>query len=378
MSIFSKLFSGKKSEPFTVVNLEYSSSFSAFGGNNYENAAFRAAVDTIARHAAKLKAHSPNAAIEKLLSVAPNPYITAYDMLYRLTTALLVNNNAFMLIERTGGVISAFHVITPTSAEFFEDYNKQLFVKFTFADGKQRTYSYNDVIHIKRHYAKAELLGQDNTPLYAILDTAETLNQGITAATKNAVNLKGILKFTQLLNPTQQKTEKEIFVKDYYNTANNGGIATTDNRYEFIPVNNTPYNVPTETINAVNRQIYNYLGVSEKIISGEYTENEFGAFYESIIEPFALQLSLEATRKSGEDVIFTSERLEFSSADTRISLLRYAAPLGVFTKDECRKLLALPPLEDRAEGKKVLQSLNYVNAAKADRYQNTEESEVIS
>ena len=66
--------------------------------------------------------------------------------------------------------------------------------------------------------------------------------------------------------------------------------------------------------------------MNEKIISGSYDENQFSAFYESVIEPFALQLSQEFRLKCGSEITFTAERMEFSSAATKIELLHEAAP----------------------------------------------------
>jgi len=235
-----------------------------------------------------------------------------------------------------------------------------------FADGREVLFPYTDIIHLRRHYFNHELTGADNSLLYGLLDVADVLNQGISASVKNAVNLKGVLCFTSLVNPAQLKAEKEQFIADYFNTANSGGIAATDQRFDFQPVANAPYAVPGETINAVDNAIFRYIGISPKIVSGEYSEDAFSAFYESLIEPLALQMSLEFSRKCGADIQFTSERLEFSSAATKIKLLHEAAPLGLMTLNEARRLLALPPVPD---GDKRLQSLNYVNSAQADKYQ---------
>ena len=174
------------------------------------------------------------------------------------------------------------------------------------------------------------------------------------------------------MNPAQVKAEKEQFVRDYFSLSNTGGIAATDQRFEFVPTAQTAYNVPHEQTEAINAQIFAYLGLSPKIVTGSYTEDEFAAFYESLIEPFAIQMSLEYSRKCGSEITFTAERLEFSSAATRISLLRELLPFGVISINEARKLLALPEVED---GDRRLQSLNYVTADKADAYQ-LEESEV--
>lgn len=370
MNLLQKLFGRKDTAP-QGITLEIQNGFTAFSGTAYGNAAFRAAVDAIARHAGKLKAHSTDSNIESLLSSTPNPYMTAYDLLYKTATAYYTTNNAFVLIQRSRGV-TAFYPLTPASVEFIGAQDGTLYANMIFADGKQVMLPYADVIHLRRHYSTNELLGSDNAPLYPLIDTAHTLTEATGAAVKNATNIRGVLKFTSLVNPTQVKAEKEQFVRDYFSLSNTGGIAATDQRFEFVPTAQTAYNVPHEQTEAINAQIFAYLGLSPKIVTGAYTEDEFAAFYESLIEPFAIQMSLEYSRKCGSEITFTAERLEFSSAATRISLLRELLPFGVISINEARKLLALPEVED---GDRRLQSLNYVTADKADAYQ-LEESEV--
>ena len=369
MNILSKLF-GRQQKPQAFI--EINSAFNSFSGTGYNSAAFRAAVDAIARHTAKLQAHSADTGLETLLTQAPNAYMSAYDLLYKTAAAYFTHNNAFMLLQRDGGRITAIYPITPASVEFSPGSDGALYLECTFPDGRQVTFPYSDVIHLRRHFLTNDLLGDGNAPLYSLLDTADTLNQGIAASVKNGTSIRGVLKFTSLVNPAQVKAEKEQFVSDYFNPANNGGIAATDQRFDFVPANIAPYSVPKEQFETINRQITDYLGVGASIVNGTYTENEFSAFYESIGEPFALQLSQEFRLKSGAEITFTAERMEFSSADTKIKLLHEAAPLGLITVNEARKLLALPPV---ADGDRRLQSLNYVSADKADAYQ-LEESEV--
>lgn len=370
MNALQKLFK-RKTEPAQGISLEIQSGFTAFSGTAYGSAAFRGAVDAIARHTAKLQAHCDRAGVENLLQNTPNPYMTAYDLLYKTATAYYSTNNAFILIQRDRD-ISAFYPLTPASVEFIGAQDGTIYARLIFADGKDVLLPYADLIHLRRHYSTNELLGSDNAPLYPLIDTAHTLTEATGAAVKNVTNIRGVLKFTSLVNPAQVKAEKEQFVSDYFNPANNGGIAATDQRFEFVPTAQMAYNVPSELTESVNKQICAYLGVSPKIVAGEYTEDEFAAFYESLIEPFAIQMSLEFSRKCGAEIKFTAERLEFSSAATRISLLRELLPLGVVSINEARRLLSLPEVPD---GEKRLQSLNYVAADKADAYQ-LEESEV--
>ena len=362
------IFTRKTRQTGQQATIEIRSGFTAFSGTAYSNAQFRAAVDAIARHSAKLKGQIANPRLAHLLAVEPNAYMTAYDLLYKTASQYYSTNNAFVLINHGAGGIDAFYPLTPQSVEFIGGPGG-LYAKMIFADGKQSTFSYNDLIHLRRHFSQNDLLGSDNAPLFPLLETADTLGQGIQAATKNGVNIRGILKFTSLVNPEQVKKEKELFVKDYFNQTNNGGVAATDQRFDFVPTNTAPYNVPTETIEAVNRQILDYLGIGESIVRGNYSEDEFSAFFESTVEPFALLLSLEFTRKCGTDITFTAERLEFSSAKTRISLLHELLPCGIVSINEARRLLGLCEVEG---GDRRLQSLNYVDTARISEYQLNE------
>lgn len=295
MNLLQKLFNRKTEQPQGIM-LEIQSGFTAFSGTAYGSAAFRGAVDTIARHAAKLQAHSDNAQLERLLSASPNAYMTAYDLLYKTVTAYFTNNNAFILIQRNDA-ITAFYPLNPSSVEFIGAQDGTLYARMIFTDGKEVLLPYSDIIHLRRHYSTNELLGNDNAPLYPLIDTAHTLTEATGAAVKNATNIRGVLKFTSLVNPAQVKAEKEQFVKDYFNLSNSGGIAATDQRFEFVPTTQTAYNVPHEAVEAVNKEICAYLGLSPKIVSAEYSEDEFAAFYESLIEPLAILMSLEFTRK---------------------------------------------------------------------------------
>jgi len=290
--------------------------------------------------------------------------MTWYDLLYKIAVTYYATNNAFILINRDSiANTMSLYPLTPSSVET-TTLDDSLAIKFNLADGSNLTLDYNDVIHLRRHFYSDDVLGSQNTPLYDWLETADTLRQGINQSVKNGVAIKGLLKFTSLVNPQQQKIEKQQFVQDFMSTST--GIATTDQRYDFQAINQNQYNIPKEQLNAVNEQIYNYLGISEKIIKGEYNEDEFDSFFESVIEPFAILLSLEFSKKLKADIKFGTERLDFTSAKTRITLIHECLPAGVLTINEARELLSLPPIET---GDKTLQSLNYVEAEKANEYQ---------
>ena len=84
--------------------------FTPFSGGAYESDIYRAAVDAIARNAGKLKGthvittetkRKPgDSYLNRILQVRPNPYITAYDLIYKLVTHYYLYNNAFAYLEK--------------------------------------------------------------------------------------------------------------------------------------------------------------------------------------------------------------------------------------------------------------------------------------
>lgn len=151
MNPLTRLF--KKQSAPQGVTLEIQSGFTAFSGTAYGSAAFRSAVDAIARHAAKLQGHADDPGLERLLCESPNAYMTAYDLLYKTATAYFTANNAFILIDRADSRIRALYPLSPASVEFVGASGGDLYARLIFADGRQVLLSYGDLIHLRRRGA---------------------------------------------------------------------------------------------------------------------------------------------------------------------------------------------------------------------------------
>lgn len=360
--------------------------FTPFSGGAYDNDIYRGAVDAIARNAGKLKGQhvyyydgtqkaGRDERLNRLLQIAPNEYMTAFDLFYKLTTHYYLFNNAFAFLNKDnkGNVISIYP-ITCSNADFFADPSDNVYIKFMFTNGNFYTLPYADIIHLRRCYNSNELLGDNNTAIYPALELAHTENEGIINGIKSGATLRGILKFTTILAPDKLKAEKEAFVNDYLDLSNNGGIAVTDSKSDYTPINNTPAKIDAEEIKQTKTKIYNYLGITEKIVNSSYTEDEFNAFFESVLEPLALQLSLEFTRKVfnereqafGNRIVFDSGRMIYSSNTTKLNLIKELLPFGMLTINQALEILNLPPVEG---GEKRLQSLNYADADIVNEYQ---------
>ena len=181
-------------------------------------------------------------------------------------------------------------------------------------------------------------------------------------------------KEVKIMSDEKLKADKEAFIADYLDVSNNGGIVAMDSKADYTPINSNPTSINADETKETKTKIYNYLGITEAIVNSSYTEDQYGAFYESVIEPLAIQFSLEFTRKIfnererayGNEVIFDSGRVIYSNNQTRLNMIKELVPYGLLTVNEAREILNLAPVED---GDKRLQTLNVVDAKKANAYQ---------
>ena len=91
-------------------------------------------------------------------------------------------------------------------------------------------------------------------------------------------------------------------------------------------------------------------------------------------EAFSLGLLTHNQLKNGEEIIFFSERLQYASWTTKVGAIEKLMGLGIMSLNESRAILGLEPVEG---GDKRLQSLNYVDASKANKYQVDEDDNPV-
>ena len=377
------IFRNKKPLPLTVGKLVNEKAiFPTWNGDAYGNATYRSAVDAVARNAAKLRGvhmvrgtTSEKTRLNHILQVRPNAYMSAYDFLYKLATQLWVNGNAWAYIDfAETGDVKAIYPITATSVQMLTDDSGKLYAEFVFRNGQTTIFRYADLIHLRRFFNANELLGEGNAALDAVLELADAEDITITAGIKSGANIRGILKYTGMLQDADLKEIKDKFVSDYLSMNNSGGIAAIDAKVEYTPINNNPVILDAEQSKTIREKIFSFVGVSEKIVNSSYSEDEFAAFYESTIEPFAIALSLECTAKIftereisfGHEIIFDANRLQFVSNATKVNLIKELMPFGILTINQALEILNLPRVSD---GDVRYQSLNYVQQSEALKYQ---------
>ena len=322
--------------------------------------------------------------LAKLLSLRWAAEITPFDGLYKMASDLVYKSNAFAVLFYTPDFMRIQSIVPITTKSFRiwedEDTGAILFRFVWDYNGKEYTLPYQSVIHIKSRYDRKRFLGTSpEEQLKTTLELLDTTGESLRNTVRNSANLKGYLKYNNFADDEELRQKVRDFQDAYMNAENDGGIAGLDNSMEFHEITQHATAIPVTQSQFLRDNVYRYYGVNEKILTGSYTESEWNAFYEAVIEPIAIQLSLEFTfkllsereRGFGNKIIFTANRLQYATLQTRVNLGAQLFDRGIITINEYREMMYFEPIED---GDVRMVSLNYVKADDQSIYQIGEDA----
>lgn len=316
--------------------------------------------------------------LSRLLSLRWSPEMTPYDGLYKMASDLVYRSNAFAVIFYNTDFtrIQSIVPITTRGFRIWEDESHNIFFRFTWDyDGKEYTLPYQTVIHIKTRFDKKRFIGTaPDAQLKTTLELLDTTGESLRNMVRNSANLKGYIKYNNFADDDELKAKVREFQESYMSAANDGGIAGLDSSMEFHEISQKTSPIPVTQSQFLRENLYRYYNVNEKILNSSYTESEWNAFYEAVIEPIAIQLSLEFTFKLltereigfGNKIIFTANRLQYATLQTRVNLGAQLFDRGIITINEFREMMYFEPIED---GDVRMISLNYVKPEDQSAYQ---------
>lgn len=367
----------------------YQSNFVPFSGNAWEVNTVRAAIHSFARRAARVQPRHIRKGDGKLLDVEssslnyilqyqPNPLTTAYKFYYRVAAQYKLYNNAFIfpVWNEYTGKLEALYNINAQEIKLLE-YKGELFLKFRFYNGKTYTFPYADIIHIGSMFADNELFGSNNEALMPVLKTANTFNQSMSKFAELVAVVRGILKIAASTKNEDLNARRDDFIRDNLKMENNGaGVIVTDNKYEYTPIQDKQTPLPQRQLLYIKAEIYDYIGTNEAIVQNKATPEQEDDFYEGDIRPFFMQLEQAFTncfftrkeRGYGNLIVAEGNKLQYAKLSDKLAAVKYLSEIGGLMLDQALVTLGFPPIGGE-EGKRRVQTLNMVNADKADEYQ---------
>lgn len=372
--------------------------FTSFGQDVYLSDFVNNAIDRVATEVSKIDLKSivqrgdslriENDDITRLFRFKPNPLQTTSDFLSNVEWLRRKNMNAFIypqyeVVEASGVQFrryKAFYPLNPTQINIGINGSGEVWVvQMSFEDGSSWELPYNDLIHLKWRRGKNTIIGGGDdygTPADKdILKTVQALDktiQGLPKSIEASLQIKGVYHAKTLAEAERLKAIRDDF--ESHITSSKSGMVATDLAGEFTPININPAQVSEEVMKFLKAVLQERYGVSAAILSGDYTGEQHGAFYQTAIEDIIIQLEQAFTAcvftpreiDVGHRVKGYYKKVNYMSTKDKLDLAALAKETGIMTLNQINEMLGEEPF---AGGDRRLQSLNYVSTELIDQYQ---------
>lgn len=292
--------------------------------------------------------------ISKLFNSKPNSYMSAWHYKFSQVANMLLNGNAFSLIERDDqGAPIAIHPLLNSNMNIEQLDNGTVVYKYS-DDGTETILKASEVLHYK-YFSTDGLTGI--SPLYALkyeLQQQEKGNNLLTSFFKNGINGSGILKVRK--SNLDAKAKEQIRKK--FEQANAGESNSSRTIILDEDIDYTPIQVNTEILKLVNsndwntKQIAKVFGISTDRLGVEanhsnavqtnmmYLRNTLIHYLKAIESE--INLKLTKTKK----VAFNTDWLINAEPQTVWENNIQAVAAGILTVNEARERMGLGKIEN--------------------------------
>jgi len=390
LDFFTNMRKTKDDGKYTIAKIAGNNypAFSQFGTNAFNSVVVQQAIQCIVSEMKKITpihervngmdSTPVNGQIQKVLN-NPNDVMTLSDFIEKIYWQLFLNYNAFIVPTYENGTLTGLYPIQPIRVDFLKDPSQRLFVKFKFSNEYETTVRYSDIIHLKYRYSVNEFMGgnsfgqPDHDALLKTLELDHTLLQGVAKAMKSSFAINGIIKYNTMLDDGKMDAAIENLEKHLAN--NESGFLPLDMKGEFIPLQNKIQLVDAATLKFIDERILRHFGVPLAILTGDYTKEQYEAFYQKTLEPLIVAIGQAFTKalfttteqSFGNRIVFYPHELVFMTINQKLEMVRMLGDSGSMFENEKRRAFGLQPLPE-LEGVRM-QSLNYANVEIASDYQ---------
>lgn len=365
MGLFEKIFGNRPKEPpeteydgiFKMLN-GYAPHFSTWQGEIYESELVRAAINTLATHISKLKVEmigSARPALQNKMKHGPNQWQTWSQFLERAATIYFATNNLVITpVYDDYGEPSGIFAPVPSKCTIV-DYDGTPYLRYEFTRGKHASIELEYVGIMPRMQFRDDFFGESNRALLPTMDLITIQNQGIKEGVENSASYRFIAQVNNFTKPSDLKKERKRFSQtNLSKDAESGGLLLFPNTYSNIQqIKSTPFVVDADQMGIIRKNVYEYFGVNEDILTNLFSADTWSAFYEGSIEPWAIKFSDTITKmfftlreqSNGNQVMATANRLQYMSNADKLNVSAQLLDRGIMSINDVREIWNLPPVE---------------------------------
>lgn len=331
--------------------------FTAYDGGIYEQELTRASIERFASACSKLRPEIRGNAkphIRSFVETSPNYLMTWPRFLARAAT-IYECDTTLCIVPAYDRTMTKVVGLFPLKFEFAEvvEYKGVPWIRFHFANGDTSALELSEVCIVTKFQYESDMFGESNC-LDNTMQLIHAQNEAQKTAIKNGAAIRFIGSLTGQVREEDMKKKRERFMLDNLTADNSSGLLLYDSTFQNVKqIEPQSYTISPEEMDRIKSNVYTYFGTNDKILTNDYDEDAWSAFYEGKVEPFAVQLGEGLTKmlftdievKHGNHIEFSANRLEYTSNKTKHELIRDMVDRGIISLNEAREMLQMPPVD---------------------------------
>lgn len=361
MNAFKLLFgnwkNGKKVNGYFRLLNGYTPIFTTYDGGVYEMELTRACIHTFANHCSKLQPNITGAdlrGLQRVLNTRPNPLMTGAQFLYKAATIYEAQNTCFIVpLLNQYDTLIGYYPVNPMQTEVV-DVNGEPWLRYTFLDGSKTALPLAMCGVLSKYLYKNDLVGEDNRAFNPTMQLLNTQNEGIAEGIKNSASFRFMATVNNFAKNADLAKERRDWVQKNLG-GENGGLALFPNTYTNVQqIQSSAKVVDPEQMKLIQDRAFYYFGTNERILKNQAVGDDWAAYYEGKIEPFALQLSQAMTCMTftvkelarGNAVVWSANRLQYMTNADKLQVSSQMFDRGILSTNDVMDIWNLPHVPD--------------------------------
>lgn len=289
----------------------------------------------------------------------PNELMTTSYYIEKMMWNLFLNYNAFAYPLWEGDKLISITPLQPTNVDFWMTPDNKMWVTMKFKNGYVGEVPYSNLIHLRRNYSLSDVMGgnelgqPDNKALIETLNLNAKLLKGLAKQLDMQMSVQGWYKQKTIVG----KDPNFEYVKDFENKIRQHDTA-------FIPVDNgTEVGLFNKSIQFLDKTVLEFIdgkilrqfGVSVPIVTGDYSTDQYNAFFQKTLEPLIIDFEQAHTKAIfsnkesfgfGHKIRFNAAALIHMNPTQKLEYYRMAIDIGGCYKNEYRVAFGDYPLKE--------------------------------
>ena len=252
------------------------------------------------------------------------------------------------------GEPSGLYTPLPNRCEIVQ-YDDVPYLRYEFSSGERAAIELMYCGIMNRFQYKNDFFGESNHALYPTMDLIHIQNQGIKEGVKSAASYRFMAQLSNFSKAEDLAKERKRFTEENFSAdADGGGMLLFPNTYANIKqIDPKPWVVDADQMKIIRDGVFDYFGMNEEVLQGKAYGDAWTAYYETGVEPFAIQFSDVCTKAlftlreqtEGNRVTASANRLQYLSNAEKLNVSSQMLDRGIMSINDVREIWNLPPVE---------------------------------